>query len=77
MFLAPGLNHCLGGSGAYPDGTFDQMRKWREEGIAPETLNATTVGAVTTINRPLCPYPKLQYFNGMGDGTTPDGFYCK
>jgi hypothetical protein len=76
MFLAPGLHHCFGGNGPYPDSTFDTMRKWVEEGIVPETLNATTVDTATVINRPLCPYPKMQYFNGTGDGSTPDGFYC-
>lgn len=75
LFLAPGLSHCFGGYGAYPDGTFDAMRKWVEEGVAPDTLNATTV-TEPIFTRPLCPYPQQQYYNGTGDSSTGEGFYC-
>jgi hypothetical protein len=77
LFLSPGLGHCFGGNGAYPDGTFDAMRKWVEEGVAPEILNATSIGTALTIQRPLCPYPKKQYYDGIGNATLGEGFYCK
>lgn len=77
LFLSPGLAHCFGGSGAYPGGTFDAMRKWVEEAVAPETLNATSWGTTPVIRRPLCPYPKKQYHDGAGNATLGEGFYCK
>ncbi|KAF4630690.1 hypothetical protein G7Y89_g7442 [Cudoniella acicularis] len=64
LFPAPGLLHCFGGSGAYPDGTFDALRKWVEEGVAPDALNATSVDTTPIINRKLCPYPKKQTLVG-------------
>jgi feruloyl esterase len=78
LFLAPGLSHCFGGNGAYPDGTFDAMRKWVEEGVAPEALNASSVGE-NVIERILCPYPKKQDYGGnsTGDVSGGEGFYCK
>ena len=75
LFLAPGLSHCIGGYGAYPDGTFDAMRKWVEEGVAPDTLNATTISE-PLFSRVLCPYPQKQYYDGTGNSTLGEGFYC-
>ncbi|GKT42802.1 putative feruloyl esterase [Colletotrichum spaethianum] len=43
FFLAPSVNHCFGGNGAYPASTFDAMREWVENGMAPDTLMASTV----------------------------------
>ncbi|KAM5354720.1 hypothetical protein ACJ41O_001367 [Fusarium nematophilum] len=44
FFEAPGVGHCGGGNGWFPGGGFDALVKWVEEGIAPETLDAETVG---------------------------------
>lgn len=77
LFLSPGLGHCFGGNGAYPDGTFDAMRKWVEEGVAPEVLDGTSVGTTPIVKRPLCPYPKKQYWDGTGNATLGEGFFCK
>lgn len=76
LFLAPGLEHCFSGLGAYPDTTFDAMRRWVETGVAPDTLAATSVGTTPIIHRPPCPYPKQQYYNGTGSSTSGEGFYC-
>lgn len=76
MFLAPGIGHCFGGPGAFPDTTFDAMRRWVENGTAPDTLIATSVGVSPVIKRPLCPYPKKQMHNGSGNATAGEGFYC-
>ncbi|KAI4599404.1 hypothetical protein KJ359_001846 [Pestalotiopsis sp. 9143b] len=76
LFLAPGINHCLGGSGAYPDGTFDAMREWVENGVAPDTLAATSLNDSPNFERSLCPYPKKQVYNGVGNSTAGEGFSC-
>ncbi|KAK3935404.1 putative feruloyl esterase [Diplogelasinospora grovesii] len=77
LFLAPGINHCFGGPGAFPDTTFDAMRAWVEDGVAPDTLAATSVGTTPILKRSLCPYPQRQYYNGTGNSTAGEGFYCK
>jgi hypothetical protein len=74
VFFSPGLEHCFGGSGAFPADTFDAMRAWVENGAAPDTLNATFVG--TTQKRTLCPYPLKQTYNGVGNATANEGFSC-
>ena len=64
LFFAPGLGHCSGGPGPYPNATFESLRVWVEDGVAPETIEATTVGVTPAITRELCPYPKQQVYNG-------------
>ncbi|KAL1848551.1 hypothetical protein Daus18300_013561 [Diaporthe australafricana] len=76
LFFAPGLGHCFTGPGAYPDSTFDAMREWVETGVAPEILNATSTDA-PIISRPLCPYPQEQKYDGVGNSTAGEGFYCE
>ncbi|KAF3012674.1 hypothetical protein E8E14_011674 [Neopestalotiopsis sp. 37M] len=76
LFFAPGVSHCTGGAGAYPYSTFDAMREWVETGVAPDILNATSTVA-PIISRPLCPYPKEQKYDGVGNSTVGEGFYCE
>ncbi|CZR56675.1 related to feruloyl esterase B precursor [Phialocephala subalpina] len=59
LFFAPGITHCFGGSGAFPDTTFAALRRWVENGTAPDIVNATSVvyGQGLTFERLLCPYP--------------------
>ncbi|KAH7186098.1 Tannase/feruloyl esterase [Fusarium flagelliforme] len=76
VFVAPGVNHCFGGNGAYPDTTFDALRSWVEEGIAVDTLPATSVGITPEIKRTLCPYPKKQVFGGAQNSTTVEDSVC-
>ncbi|KAH6632807.1 Tannase/feruloyl esterase [Chaetomium tenue] len=64
LFFAPGLGHCHGGSGPFPDTTFDTLVRWVEDGVAPETLAATSVGTGPVIKRPLCAYPLKQEYTG-------------
>lgn len=58
LFLSPGLSHCFGGPGPYPDTTFDALRLWVEAGVAPEILPAKSIDTTPVIYRSLCPYPK-------------------
>lgn len=74
LFLAPGINHCFGGNGACPDGTFDAMGEWVETGVVPDTLAASTVGTSQRFMRPLCPYPKQQVYNAVNNATAGQGF---
>jgi pimeloyl-ACP methyl ester carboxylesterase len=42
LYRAPGVGHCGGGAGPQPQGVFDAMVKWVEQGQAPDTLLAET-----------------------------------
>ncbi|KAH6695644.1 tannase [Plectosphaerella plurivora] len=71
LFMAPGLHHCFGGPGMFPNSTFATLMRWVEEGEAPDVLLATSVlglGATTIEERPLCPYPQVQKASVGADG---------
>ncbi|CAI7620554.1 unnamed protein product [Penicillium viridicatum] len=75
-FEAPGLGHCAGGNGGQPLTTFDALRSWVEEGIAPEALpaNFNGIGGVEQ-GRILCPYPAKAVYRG-GNVSDAKSFKC-
>jgi feruloyl esterase len=77
LFLAPGVGHCGGGPGPAPDGQFDAVVKWVEEGQAPETLNAVKrdQGKVTR-TRILCQFPLAAKYKGTGSTDDAANFTC-
>jgi hypothetical protein len=78
LFRAPGVGHCGGGAGPQPQGLFDALVSWVENGKAPATILATTTGAggVVTRSRPLCPYPQTAIYNGSGSTDDAANFHC-
>ncbi|GAA4064130.1 tannase/feruloyl esterase family alpha/beta hydrolase [Actinomadura miaoliensis] len=77
LFLAPGVDHCGGGTGPVPTDPFGALVAWVERGIAPQTLPAArtdSAGAVVR-ERALCPYPQVQVYQG-GDPDRPQSFRC-
>ncbi|HTQ54250.1 MAG TPA: tannase/feruloyl esterase family alpha/beta hydrolase [Bryobacteraceae bacterium] len=78
LFLAPGVAHCAGGAGPQPEGAFDAVVRWVEEGQAPETLRAVRHepgGGVRS--RPLCRYPLVAKYKGSGSTDDAANFECK
>jgi hypothetical protein len=77
LFRAPGVAHCAGGVGPQPQGLFDALVDWVENGNAPEKILAqNSSGGVVTRTRPLCPYPKTAIYNGSGDTNDANNFHC-
>ena len=80
LFLLPGIGHCVGGAGAENVGSFgwpSVLLDWVEHGIVPDRVIASkVVGGVTTFTRPLCPYPALPRYRGVGDTTKAESFDC-
>ncbi|TGO21217.1 hypothetical protein BPAE_0233g00110 [Botrytis paeoniae] len=76
VFMSPGIAHCFGGSGAFPADTFDTMRAWVENGTVPDTMNATFLSNMA-IKRTICPYPRKQTYDGVGNATANEGFSCQ
>jgi len=80
LFLMPGVAHCDSG-GAGPDtideGGLGSLVQWVEQGIAPDQIIASkVVNDVTTFTRPICPYPALPRYSGIGDPTKASSFVC-
>jgi hypothetical protein len=77
LFRAPGVAHCGGGVGPQPQGLFDTLVDWVENGNAPERILATTAGDPgETRSRPLCPYPQTAIYNGSGSTDDANSFHC-
>src|SRR6266480_3923291 len=66
LFMAPGVGHCGGGSGPQPQALFDAVVNWVEHGVAPDRILASKAVAGGTQTRPLCPYPALAHWTGVG-----------
>jgi feruloyl esterase len=55
----------------------DPLRQWVERGIAPDRIIAYHVtNGVTDLARPICPYPALPRYRGVGDTTKASSFVC-
>jgi hypothetical protein len=91
LFLVPGMGHCGGGVGAnsFGNGASPQkdadhdilsaLERWVETGVAPDKIIATgTVVGDTSkaLSRPLCPYPEVARYNGVGDPNDAASFAC-
>ncbi|GKT43532.1 putative feruloyl esterase [Colletotrichum spaethianum] len=70
-FEVPGVNHCVSMQGTpFPWDAFERLKKWVEEGVAPEELEARKIvkkGAGMTLGdeaRRICLWPK----EGVWDG---------
>ena len=73
LFRAPGVGHCTGGVGPQPEGLFEALVDWVENGNAPEQIPATSDSS----SRPLCPYPQMAVFDeNCGDPDEPNCFAC-
>jgi feruloyl esterase len=79
LFMAPGMGHPMG-NGSGPN-TFDMetaLEQWVEHGIAPETVIAThSASGIVDRSRPLCPYPKVAVYKGIGDTNDAASFVCR
>ena len=78
LFMEPGMQHCQGGPG--PD-QFNKMaiiERWRESNAAPEQILAYHVtGNNVDMSRPLCPYPQVAVYKGVGSTNDAVNFSCK
>jgi len=72
LFRGPGVAHCSGGSGPQPQGLFEALVDWVENGKAPDRILARAGDTV----RPLCPYPQTAVYKGSGSTDDPANFYC-
>jgi feruloyl esterase len=77
LFLQPGVAHCNGGAGPDAVDFLSPLVQWVEQNVAPEQIIASKiVSGVTTFTRPLCPYPELPRYSGVGDTTKASSFVC-
>ncbi|MDX1384715.1 MAG: tannase/feruloyl esterase family alpha/beta hydrolase, partial [Thermoanaerobaculia bacterium] len=77
LFLVPGMGHCRGGPGTDRFDALAALERWVEEGEAPARIVAAKqVEGATVRTRPLCPYPEVAAWNGVGDRDDAASFAC-
>ena len=92
LFMAPGMGHCSGGTGAtsfgnqggpVPDPSarndlLAALDDWVEKGKAPDVIVASRIaGGAVTQTRPLCPHPKRTVYKGTGSTDAAENFACQ
>ncbi len=75
LFLAPGVSHCGGGTGAASFDILASMDDWIATGKAPEVIAASN--PQKGFSRPLCAYPALPFYKGEGDPNAAASFSCR
>jgi feruloyl esterase len=78
LYMIPGMQHCQGGPGADQFNKMAIMERWRESNAAPEAVLAAHVtGNNVEMTRPLCPYPQVATYKGVGSTNDAASFSCK
>ena len=78
LFMVPGMQHCGGGPGPNQFHAMAALERWRESGVAPDQIVAAHVGNnKVEMTRPLCPYPQVAQYRGVGSTNDAANFACK
>jgi feruloyl esterase len=78
LFMVPGMGHCQGGAGPDQVNWLAPLERWRESGKAPERIEAAKiVNNRIELTRPLCPYPQIAHYTGVGSTNDAGNFVCK
>jgi feruloyl esterase len=77
LFMAAGMGHCTGGEGPSAFDMIGALEQWVEHGKAPDRIVAShSTGGVVDRTRPLCPFPQLAAYNGVGSTDDAASFVC-
>ena len=78
LFMAPGMQHCGNGPGPNQVNWMATLERWRESGTAPDRIDAAHVtNNRVDMTRPLCPYPQVAQYKGVGSTNDAANFVCK
>ena len=78
LFMAPGMQHCGGGPGPNQANWMAVLERWRESGDEPDRIDASRVtNNRVDMTRPLCPYPQVAQYKGVGSTNDAANFVCK
>jgi len=77
LFMVPGMDHCGGGAGTDQFDTLKALDAWVESDKPPESIiGARMKDGVVERTRPLCPYPKVAVYRGVGSTDDAANFVC-
>ena len=76
--MVPGMMHCGGGPGPNQFNGMGVLERWRESGIPPDQIIATHItNNRVDMTRPLCPFPQVAVYKGIGSTNDAANFACK
>ena len=77
LFMMPGMGHCGGGGGPDQANFLGALERWVESGVAPNRITASKVtNGRVTLTRPICPYPQVAKWTGVGSTNDAENFVC-
>jgi feruloyl esterase len=77
LFMVPGMQHCVMGSGPNSFDTLTALENWTERGIAPDAIPATHfTNDVVDRTMPLCKFPEQAHYKGTGDPKSVASWSC-
>jgi feruloyl esterase len=77
LFMVPGMQHCVGGSGPNTFDTLSALEKWVEKDVAPDAIPAKhSTNSVVDRTMPLCKFPEQAHYKGSGDVNDPSNWSC-
>lgn len=82
LFMVPGMQHCVGGSGPNVFDTLTSLESWVERAVAPDSILATHYtnnDPAQAVDRamPLCPFPTQATHDGAGDVNSATSWSCR
>jgi feruloyl esterase len=81
LFMAPGMDHCVGGEGPFAFDMDDALSQWVEHDKAPALIVAAHLPPGPAAHtpdrtRPLCAYPRVAKYRGTGSIDDASNFVC-
>jgi feruloyl esterase len=78
LFMMPGVEHCFGGPGPSWVNFLTEIDEWVEAGEAPSQVTAYWLNEQMQPDgsRPVCAYPNLLEYDGVGDPRDASSFSC-
>ena len=78
VFMMPGMDHCRGGVGPDQANFLGAMERWVETKIPPDRITVSRVSnGQVDMTRPLCPYPMVAKWKGVGSTNDAENFVCQ
>ena len=77
LFMVPGMGHCRGGPGPDRFDALTALERWVEQDVPPEQMVAAKLEEGEVMRtRPLCPYPQVAQWDGIGSTNDAASFEC-
>ena len=79
LFMAPGMQHCGGGPGPNQVNWMARARALARIGRRRPIASTPRVSTNNRVDmtRPLCPYPQVAQYKGVGSTNDAANFVCK